>query len=194
MNINRLRPVGVKKENLDVWLSSVVHDAIRDALEAGMPASEAHQLLKTITDMHDPQGYGHAVAEQSYAKPPREGWQREQPSYGQFEAKVQGEVCYTVSPEFMKTMEKAEESQREFIADLMRAHQEAVDDAFRKLVERGRVEVSRIEQWRNLDDDAHGFNVDGVPACTMHCELDTEGYNIVTTWHPPFEGMAMETA
>lgn len=54
MNLNRLRPTGVKREDLDVWLSSVVHDAIRDALEAGMPEREAHQLLMTITDMHRP--------------------------------------------------------------------------------------------------------------------------------------------
>ena len=54
MNINRLRPTGVK--DLALWLSSVIHDAIRDAQEAGMSESEAHQLLKTITDMHDPFG------------------------------------------------------------------------------------------------------------------------------------------
>lgn len=57
MNINRLRPTGVKRENLDVWLSSVVHDAIRDAEEAGMPPAEIYQLLQTVTDMHRPYGY-----------------------------------------------------------------------------------------------------------------------------------------
>lgn len=56
MNMNRLRPTGVKKEDLDLWLSSVIHDACRDALEAGMGAREVHQLLLTITEMHHPVG------------------------------------------------------------------------------------------------------------------------------------------
>jgi hypothetical protein len=54
MNINRLRPTGVKKENLDLWLSSVIHDACRDALEAGMSERAVYQLLLTITKMHRP--------------------------------------------------------------------------------------------------------------------------------------------
>lgn len=58
MNINRLRPTGVQKENLDVWLSSVILDAIRDALEAGMSERQVHDLLITITKMHNPMGYG----------------------------------------------------------------------------------------------------------------------------------------
>lgn len=57
MNINRLRPTGVKKDNLDIWLASVIHDAIRDAEEAGMSRSDIHQLLKIITKMSDPCGY-----------------------------------------------------------------------------------------------------------------------------------------
>lgn len=48
MNINRLRPTGVKRENLDIWLSSVIHDAIRDAKEAGLNDQEAAMLLRSI--------------------------------------------------------------------------------------------------------------------------------------------------
>lgn len=55
--MNRLRPESVKRENLDLWLSGVIHDAIRDAQEAGLSATETHQLLKTITDMNAPYGY-----------------------------------------------------------------------------------------------------------------------------------------
>jgi len=54
MNINR--PTGVKPEDLDLWLSSVIHDAVRDAIEAGMSARSVHDLLKTITNMHHPLG------------------------------------------------------------------------------------------------------------------------------------------
>ena len=57
MNLNRLRPTGVKKDDLDSWLSGVIHDAVRDVLEAGMPEREVHELLVTITKMHDPKGY-----------------------------------------------------------------------------------------------------------------------------------------
>lgn len=57
MNINRLRPKGVKKENLDLWLSSVINDAIRDAIEAGLSEMDAYQILKSLTDMHHPYGY-----------------------------------------------------------------------------------------------------------------------------------------
>jgi len=62
MNLNRLRPTGVKEENLDLWLSSVIHDAIRDAIEAGMSQRAAHDLLTAITNMHDPMGYGRRYA------------------------------------------------------------------------------------------------------------------------------------
>ena len=57
MNINRLRPTGVKRENLDVWLSSVVNDAIRDAREAGLDEFSIYHLLKTFTDTNHPHGY-----------------------------------------------------------------------------------------------------------------------------------------
>ncbi len=57
MNLNRLRPTGVKREDLDVWLSSVIHDAIRDAREAGLDDTTIHTLLKTVTEMNHPYGY-----------------------------------------------------------------------------------------------------------------------------------------
>lgn len=57
MNMNRLRPTGVKRENLDVWLSGVIHDAIRDASEAGLDAATLYHLLKNITDTNHPYGY-----------------------------------------------------------------------------------------------------------------------------------------
>ena len=56
MNLNRLRPTGVAKEDLDDWLSGVIHDACRDAIEAGMPERDVHQLLETIARMHHPMG------------------------------------------------------------------------------------------------------------------------------------------
>lgn len=57
MNINRLRPTGVKKEDLDIWLSSVVNDACRDAEEAGMPADQIYELMKIMTDQRRPYMY-----------------------------------------------------------------------------------------------------------------------------------------
>jgi predicted DNA-binding transcriptional regulator YafY len=51
MNINRLRPVGVARENLDVWLSSVILDAMRDATEAGMSDEDAHRLVRVISEL-----------------------------------------------------------------------------------------------------------------------------------------------
>ena len=39
MNLNRLRPTGVKREDLDVWPPGVVNAAIRDAREAGLDAT-----------------------------------------------------------------------------------------------------------------------------------------------------------
>lgn len=53
MNINRLRPTGVKPDDLDLWLSGVVCDAIRDAREAGLPQRSAHDLLVTIARGED---------------------------------------------------------------------------------------------------------------------------------------------
>ena len=57
MNINRLRPTGVKKENLDLWLSSVVNDACRDAQEAGLSEDDIYQLLVIIAKQRNPQGW-----------------------------------------------------------------------------------------------------------------------------------------
>ena len=51
MNINRLRPTGVKPENLDLWLSSVINDAIRDAVEAGLSEAHAIHLLRSLIKM-----------------------------------------------------------------------------------------------------------------------------------------------
>lgn len=62
MNLNRLRPNGVKKENLDLWFSSVVNDACRDALEAGMSERDIYNLLVTLANMHHPHGrYGKKI-------------------------------------------------------------------------------------------------------------------------------------
>jgi hypothetical protein len=52
--MNRLRPK--KGEDLAYFLSSVVHDAVRDCLEAGMSQREAHDLLKIITESQHPLG------------------------------------------------------------------------------------------------------------------------------------------
>lgn len=48
MNINRLRPDGVKPENLDLWLSGVIWDAIRDARKAGLDVRFIAHLLVSI--------------------------------------------------------------------------------------------------------------------------------------------------
>ncbi len=70
MNINRLRPTGVARENLDLWLSGVIQDAIRDAQEAGMPQSEVYSLLKTITAQAHPYGSKEGFREQDKNKDP----------------------------------------------------------------------------------------------------------------------------
>jgi hypothetical protein len=51
MRIDRLRPK--PGEDLAMFLSGVVHDAMKDATEAGMPLREAVQLLRLITDEWD---------------------------------------------------------------------------------------------------------------------------------------------
>jgi hypothetical protein len=55
MNINRLRPTGVK--DLAGWLSSVVNDAARDAREAGLSETMVHHILKSLADAYDPMGF-----------------------------------------------------------------------------------------------------------------------------------------
>lgn len=57
MNLNRLRPTGVKREDLDVWLSGVVNDAIRDAREAGLDDATIYHLLKSYAEQNHPYGY-----------------------------------------------------------------------------------------------------------------------------------------
>lgn len=55
MNIDRLRPPKDCKD-IDLWLSRVVWDAIRDAKEAGMSDASAHGLITIIARMLDPYG------------------------------------------------------------------------------------------------------------------------------------------
>lgn len=57
MNMNRLRPTGVKREDLDVWLSGVINDAIRDASEAGLDDTTIYFLLKNYAESNHPYGY-----------------------------------------------------------------------------------------------------------------------------------------
>lgn len=57
MNMNRLRPTGVKREDLDVWLSGVINDAIRDAREAGLDETAIYHLLKNYAHFNHPYGY-----------------------------------------------------------------------------------------------------------------------------------------
>lgn len=56
MNMNRLRPTGVAKDQLDAWLAGVILDAIRDAIEAGLDEQTLVILLRQISEMHDPFG------------------------------------------------------------------------------------------------------------------------------------------
>lgn len=51
MNPLRLRPVGVKPENLALWLSGVLNDAIRDASEAGLSQTEIVHILRSLETM-----------------------------------------------------------------------------------------------------------------------------------------------
>ncbi|OHD28425.1 MAG: hypothetical protein A2Y38_14015 [Spirochaetes bacterium GWB1_59_5] len=52
MNIDRCRPPKGCKE-LDLWLSGVVNDAIRDATEAGLPVRDAVFLVRKLADLWD---------------------------------------------------------------------------------------------------------------------------------------------
>lgn len=54
MNPNRLRPVDVPKERLSAWLSDVIHDACRDATDAGMTDEDVHRLLGIVMKMYAP--------------------------------------------------------------------------------------------------------------------------------------------
>jgi hypothetical protein len=55
VNINRLRPTGV--EDLALWLSGVVNDAIRDVREAGLDETSIYLLLKKYAETNHPYGY-----------------------------------------------------------------------------------------------------------------------------------------
>jgi hypothetical protein len=57
MRMDRQRPNEADKKDLAFWLSCLIHDACRDAREAGMPDRQIHDLLKIITDAHHPMGY-----------------------------------------------------------------------------------------------------------------------------------------
>jgi hypothetical protein len=46
MYMNRNRPTGVKKEQLDLWFSQVINDAIRDAHDVGMNPTWIIYLLR----------------------------------------------------------------------------------------------------------------------------------------------------
>ena len=49
MNLNRSRPPkGLPVDQLDLWLSGVIHDAVRDAVEAGLPRRDAARLVEII--------------------------------------------------------------------------------------------------------------------------------------------------
>lgn len=56
MHINRLRPPPGCTD-LELWLSGVVNDAVRDATEAGLPEAHAVQLLRKLADMWDPEAW-----------------------------------------------------------------------------------------------------------------------------------------
>lgn len=56
MRMDRQRPTEGDKKDLAFWLSCLIHDACRDAREAGMPERQIHDLLKSITDSHHPLG------------------------------------------------------------------------------------------------------------------------------------------
>ena len=45
MNTKRLRPTKIVKGNLDLWLSDVVGDAVKDAVAVGLPPTDAARIL-----------------------------------------------------------------------------------------------------------------------------------------------------
>ena len=52
MKIDRIRPTGVPVEDLDLWLSCLIHDAVRDTLEAGLDPQSASLMLDHIADTY----------------------------------------------------------------------------------------------------------------------------------------------
>jgi hypothetical protein len=68
--MNRLRPTGVRRDDLGLWLASVIDDAIRDAREAGLEQVQIHALLKTFAEQEHPLGleFGR-IAERLKSKP-----------------------------------------------------------------------------------------------------------------------------
>lgn len=49
MNINRRRPK--QGEDLILWLSGVLHDAVKDALDGGLAPSVAHEMVLSVARM-----------------------------------------------------------------------------------------------------------------------------------------------
>ena len=71
MNINRLRPTEVDKDQLDLWLSGVINDALKDANDAGLDPNFAGQIavklglmwISDIAKLRDKQRNAAIVAE-----------------------------------------------------------------------------------------------------------------------------------
>lgn len=53
MRIDRLRPTEKDKEDLGLWLSGVVNDALRDAIEAGLNPAEAAGIVTKLAEVHE---------------------------------------------------------------------------------------------------------------------------------------------
>ncbi len=50
MNLKRLWPTEADKDSLDLWLSGVVNDALRDATEAGLSIRMAVGIIDSLAD------------------------------------------------------------------------------------------------------------------------------------------------
>jgi hypothetical protein len=48
MNINRLRPDNCPKDQLDLWISRVINDALRDVVEAGLSSESAGRVAVNL--------------------------------------------------------------------------------------------------------------------------------------------------
>lgn len=53
MRIDRVRPTEKDKEDLALWLSGVVNDALRDAIEAGLPPEDAESIVTRLGKAHN---------------------------------------------------------------------------------------------------------------------------------------------
>jgi hypothetical protein len=52
VNIDRLRPTEADKDQLDLWLSGVINDALRDAVEAGLPRRQAGRIAVLLGESY----------------------------------------------------------------------------------------------------------------------------------------------